>query len=367
MKNKNELPLSEEEKQLLDAILSIELHPYANKKEEDEKIKQGEKLLPTLMNICKRGQLIYLQTLNEQDTFVDWTNTFKTLLKKGFIQVDGSTHVLTNFGRDHAVHVRRERIGKSFSDTLIRSDLSEAHSSFCSQVFGKDLSQANMMDMVQLKKLLKVLNLTPENKVLDLACGIGKITEYISDVTGAYVLGIDIAVEAIKNAQERTLDKKNRLEFREGDMNALDLPPASFDTIVSIASLHYADNLEKTIDQMKKILISNGQMGIFTFQYCSTTDSPTVLLPENTHIAQALNKHQLSFQTWDFTKREIEIRRKQLQIANELKEEYKTENNLDLCEDRIEECEIDLPLLEADKKRRYLYHVRNLKSSINRR
>ena len=41
-------------------------------------------------------------------------------------------------------------------------------------------------------------------------------------------------------------------------------------------------------------------------------------------------------------------------------EEFRKEGNLDLCEDRIEECEVDLPRLEAGKKRRYLYHVQLL-------
>jgi hypothetical protein len=75
-------------------------------------------------------------------------------------------------------------------------------------------------------------------------------------------------------------------------------------------------------------------------------------------LARALQKHSLDFQTWEFTEQEIKIRRKQLQVAKELLEAYREEGNLDLCEDRIEECEIDLPRLEAGMKRRYLYHVR---------
>jgi ubiquinone/menaquinone biosynthesis C-methylase UbiE len=109
------------------------------------------------------------------------------------------------------------------------------------------------MDMVQLEKLPEVLNLSAENNVLDLACGMGAIAEYISDTTEAHVIGVDIANEAIAHAQERTQKKRDRLEFRYGTMNNLGFPPASFDTIIAIASLHYTENLGETIRQKKFI------------------------------------------------------------------------------------------------------------------
>ena len=86
---------------------------------------------------------------------------------------------------------------------------SVAHAEFCQRVFGKNLCQADLMDMVQLEKLLEVLNLSAENKVLDLGCGIGAIAEYISDTTETHVFGVDIANETLAHAQERTPQKKS--------------------------------------------------------------------------------------------------------------------------------------------------------------
>ena len=346
------------EKQLLDAILSLEIAPYANPEETDVNISAGEKMLPSVENLRKRGRLIQVTTFGKQAKLLDWAAAFPRLVEAGFIQRDDSIYQLMAAGRIQAKHVRIERIGKRFSDYLVRSAQSKAHAAFCQRVFGKNLCQADMMDMAQLEKLLDVLDLSAENKVLDLACGIGAIAEYISDTTGAHVIGLDIAKEALTHAQERTLGKRDRLEFRYGDMNHLGLPPASFDTIIAIASLHYAENLDETMRQLKAALTPGGQMGLFTFQYASESDSPDVLLPDNTDLARSLQKHALDFQTWDFTEQEIEIRRRQLQVAVELIEAYRKEGNLDLCEDRIEECEIDLPRLEAGLKRRYLYHAR---------
>lgn len=344
-----ELKLSEKEKQLLDAIRSIELYP------DDEET--GKTLTSTPENLRSRGILIQKWAFGKQAKPPDWTNAFESLLMKGLIKHEDSAYVLTRLGRSYAIRARNERVGKRFSDILIRSERSKAYSTFCERVFGKNLCQANLMDMTQLEKLLEVLNLTSENRVLDMGCGIGKIAEYISDVTHAHVLGIDIATEAVKRAQARTWKKRNRLEFQENDLNNLTLPQGSVDTIVAIATLHYAENLERTIGQMKALLTPHGQMGLFSFQYCSASDHPDILLPNKTHLAQALKKHNLSFQTWDFTEMEKKIWHQQLQAARELMEEFRAEGNLDLCEDRIEECEEDLPRLEAGTKRRYLYHV----------
>jgi hypothetical protein len=96
----------------------------------------------------------------------------------------------------------------------------------------------------------------------------------------------------------------------------------------------------------KNLLTHDGQMGLFAFQFASECDSPDLLLPENTGLARALQKHSLDFQTWEFTGQEIKVWQRQLQVAK---------GNLDLCEDR---CESDLPRLETGRKRRYLYHVR---------
>ncbi len=358
----NNLLLSEAERQILDAILSLELAPIADKEEEDEITKKGDRLVPTQDNIRKRGRLIQKIYPGEEKWIEDWKTQLKFLFTKELIQKitfedDNPVYALSEIGRSHAKQRRQERIGRYFSDIHIRSDQSKAYSLFCNKVFGKDLNQANVMDMAQLDKLLEVLNLDSKNRVLDLACGIGRIAEYISDTTQAHVLGIDIAATAIKRAQERTKHKRNRLEFQVGDIDNLSLDVIDVDTVIGIATVHYIEDLDKIIGQLKEILLPNGQMGFFTFQYRAETDSSDILMPENSKLGQVLKKNSLKFQTWDFTNKEIKIRRKQIQIAQELMNDFQEEGNGDLCEDRIEECEIDLPRLETGNKRRYLYHI----------
>jgi ubiquinone/menaquinone biosynthesis C-methylase UbiE len=347
-----ESTLSEGERQLLDVILSIDLYP------DDEET--GKKLTSTPENLRNRGIVIAKSISGHEAKVPDWTDAYTSLVSKGFIQHEGSLYVLTPLGRPHALKARTERTARRFDSLFLRSERSAAYSAFCERALGRDLCQHNVVDMLQLEKLLEVLNLKPEDRVLDMGCGSGKIAEYISDRTHAHVLGIDLAVGALDRARARTQEKRNRLEFQVGNMNNLSLPPASMDTIIAVDTLHFAENVRKTIGQMKALLKPHGQMGLFSFQYCRDNDTEDILLPEKTLLALALTEHGLPFQTWDFTEREKEIHRLQLQVAADLVEEFRSEGNLDLYQDIIEESEEDLERLNAGVKRRYLYHVRLL-------
>ena len=350
--------LCDSEKQILDAVLSLELYPQATPEEAEGDLQAGEDMRPTLENLRRRGKLIQEDTFGERGNLLDWNVAFPSLVEARLLQIEAGLYTLTAAGRVQARLARTARFGAMFSDYFRRLSVSKAHAEFCQRVFGVNLCQADLMDMDQLGVLLDALDLSEKNRVLDLACGLGRVAEFISDTTGAHVTGVDIATDAIALAQERTRKKRHRLEFRYGDMNNLDLQPGCFDTIIAIAALHFAKDMAQTVQQLVNLLTPDGQMGLFTFQYGSDGDPPESLLPENTNLAQALKPFPIDYRTWDFTQKEIDVRRKQVQIATDLKEAYRLEGNLDLCEDRIEECEIDLPRLEGGTKRRYLFHVR---------
>lgn len=344
-----QIQLPVEESLFLDALLSLELYP--------EKDEINKEIPSTLDSIHKRGLELHKWKIKGSSDELNLEDISELLIKKELLQRIENVYSLTAFGKTNTITIRGKRIGDRFSSEFLRIATSTAYSIFCKRVFGKDLSQANMMDMVQLDKLLQILNLSSKNKVLDLGCGLGKISEYISDVTDACVLGIDVANDAINLANKRTQEKRQRLNYKIDDINNLTISSNSYDTIIAIATLHYSIDIDKTIKQLKEILVPLGQIGIFTFQYAFENDNPDILHPDNTKLAQVLKKNDLEFRTWDFTDNEIKISQNQLIIANELKKQFQEEGNIDLCNDRIQECEIDLPRLLNGQKRRFLYHI----------
>ncbi len=69
-----------------------------------------------------------------------------------------------------------------------------------------NLCQFNMTPMNQLNDLIKKMNLKRDSHILDLGCGIGIISEYISDKTESKVTGVDFAAPAIQRGNDRKPD-----------------------------------------------------------------------------------------------------------------------------------------------------------------
>lgn len=79
--------------------------------------------------------------------------------------------------------------------------------------------------------LLKMCNLGPESRVLDIGCGGGETACRIAREHGSRVVGIDISEVMIGRAKERAKAQKleDRVEFRVADVYQLPFEDASFD------------------------------------------------------------------------------------------------------------------------------------------
>ena len=116
---------------------------------------------------------------------------------------------------------------------------SAANAEYCARVYGRNLCQHGFADLPHLDHLIQISGIGADHRVLDLGCGNGMIAEYIADQTGAHVTGIDMIAQAIEDAEARTQDKRDLLEFLVMDMASLDFPPASFDVVISIDTLYF--------------------------------------------------------------------------------------------------------------------------------
>ena len=247
---------------------------------------------------------------------------------------------------------------KVLSKILIKSKNSKAHSKFCEQVYGKNLTQLNMANMEQINKLIEILKLSENSKVLDLGCASGTVTEYISDLTKAHVTGIDYVKNAINIAKERTVKKSYRLTFKYMNFNNLKFPDNFFDVIIAIDSIYFVDDFEKTIGNLKKILKSNGEMAIFFTQTIKINESSNILLPNNTKIAIALKKNKLNYEFYDFTELEKNHWKISKEVAENLKEDFIEEKNFDIYRIILNESKNQLKFVESNRISRYLYFIK---------
>lgn len=325
------------------------------------KFTEAEKQLLVVMGYFK-GQSPDKKTLREfgekniGEYLATWDKAYTSLAEKGLLQKKGSTFSLTESGE-----ICRKTVEKynplwlyEYNMYFVRAEKSEAHRIFCEKVYGKNLCQHGIADMYQLQTLLEVLALSGSDSVLDLGCGNGLITSWLSDVSGAFFTGVDLSEEAIKQA--RKIAKKDRLTFHIGNMNNLHFAENTFDAIISIDTLYFVDNLEEVLNQLIKIGTPHGHMGIFYTQWIEDEKETEMLCPENTELGVILQKYDLEYETLDFTKAEEEHWRKKVTVLEELKSEFVREGNTALYEYRYDEAEY-YEKWDPEKRSRHLYHI----------
>ena len=137
---------------------------------------------------------------------------------------------------------------------------------------------------------------------------------------------------------------------------AADFEKASFDAIISIDTLYFVEDLEKTVAEILSLLKPNGRLGIFYTQW-TKKDKLDILEPENTHFAQILNKEKIKYEYFEFTDNETKHWKKKIEVLEKLKPEFEKEGNLDLYDFRYEEASRVMNQKQKQDivSRRYLY------------
>ena len=237
---------------------------------------------------------------------------------------------------------------------------SAAHHTFCERAFGKDLCQHGFADMAQLDLVVEKTGLRTGQHLLDLGCGNGMISEYFSERTGAHVTGLDYIAEAIYRARRRAAAKPERLEFRVGDINQLDLPPAAYDLVLSIDTVYFSEDYGLTIRALKAALRPGGQMA---FLYSHGREPGTrpedfpkeTLRPDRTPLAQALTANGLSFRAEDLTRRDYELALRRTEALLTLKAQFEADGALFIYENRLAEAQGIAQAIADGLHARYFY------------
>jgi ubiquinone/menaquinone biosynthesis C-methylase UbiE len=323
-------------------------------------------VLASIVEALSNGLTASRKTLEERSNRYwvfkeDWTNVFTDLKSKNLISGDDEGYNLTDIGRPLAVDYHSERPNlywyyyQKFYDL---AESSKAHSRFCEIVFGEDRSQEGQTDMECFDDLLSKLKLQPDHHLLDLGCGAGGLSEYVFDNYGASVTGIDYSESAIRTARDRTSDKRAKLNFLQADLNALDLPSNAYDAAISIDSVYWVSDMEKTISTIIEILKPGGQLCILIEHRLKGESDTSYLDSKNTRVAKSLNNLKLRFDTIDYSDLFLKFWPRVKKTALSLHDEYVVEGTELICDNWIREADDDyLPSVEAGLIKRYLYQI----------
>lgn len=109
----------------------------------------------------------------------------------------------------------------------------------------------------QMKFIIRNLNLTKDDFIVDLGCGVGDYTKEIYKIS-RNVIGIDLSVIAAKN-------KNKNISFKEHDCGKVfEYPSNYFDKIISINLVEHLIDYDLFLRECKRILKEGGKIAITT-------------------------------------------------------------------------------------------------------
>jgi len=105
------------------------------------------------------------------------------------------------------------------------------------------------------------LELEPDERVLDVACGTGNLALPAARV-GALVTGVDIAPNLIAQAKANALDEELSISFDVGNGEQLPYESESFDTVVTMFGAMFAARPEKAAGELLRVTRPGGRIAM---------------------------------------------------------------------------------------------------------
>lgn len=152
-----------------------------------------------------------------------------------------------------------------------------------------DFSRTRSFAWDELKLLVQYI--TPDDKVLDLGCGNGRLLQIFEDQDIEYI-GIDNSEKLIKIAKEKYPQKN----FQVADALNLPFPDNCFDKIYSVAVLHHIPSIElrfQFLKEAKRTLRPGGLLVLTVWNLWQRKTAWKLLI--KTTILKLLRKSQLDF------------------------------------------------------------------------
>jgi SAM-dependent methyltransferase len=100
--------------------------------------------------------------------------------------------------------------------------------------------------------------------VVDLGCGFGWFARWARQAGAASVLGLDLSENMIARARAETEDPA--IAYRIADLDALELPEATFDLAYSSLAFHYVEDFERLSGAIRRALRAGGRL-VFSIEH----------------------------------------------------------------------------------------------------
>lgn len=275
------------------------------------------------------------------------------LQKKKRLVKNGVLLKLTPAGITAAETIQKTINRQHYDEAYSAIAASKAHGLYLERLCGKNWGQINLISSDSIDLLIEQLPVIQNHRILDLGCGLGVITEYIADRTGAHCTGYDYSKAAIRMALQRTERKRMKLDFKIIDLEHIPRKTPLFDVLISIDGLYSLSNLNKTVKDMRRISAPGGQWGIF---FGNNGKKKTKCAPGETKFGRILTSLEIEYSVIDFSAFIKDFWERSKAVATALQKEFAEENKSTVREGLIKQAEFNLK--NAQWASYYLYIVK---------
>jgi SAM-dependent methyltransferase len=119
---------------------------------------------------------------------------------------------------------------------------------------------ANMV-VTQSDNLVEALEILPDERVLDVACGSGNAA-IAAARRWADTVGSDFVPELLERGKERAAADRLEIEWIEADAQDLPFDDASFDVTISVFGAMFAPDQERTAAELLRVVRPGGRIGM---------------------------------------------------------------------------------------------------------
>ena len=118
-------------------------------------------------------------------------------------------------------------------------------------------------DRDRLERLVRELPLAPEDLVVEVGCGTGRMTLPLAAIIPARVMGVDSEARMLDVA--RTKDAGGRVDWRRGSAYRLPVGDAAAALVLMVMVVHLLRQRVRAFGEVRRILRPGGRLSVWTF------------------------------------------------------------------------------------------------------
>jgi SAM-dependent methyltransferase len=134
--------------------------------------------------------------------------------------------------------------------------------------FPEEFAHIGFLTLGEGTRMLDLLGVPADGVLVDVACGAGGPGLWAAKQTGASLIGIDPAANALIAARQRAqrVGLGDRARFERGTFEQTGLPEATADAIMSIEAFQYAPDKRAALAELARVLRPGGRLALVCFE-----------------------------------------------------------------------------------------------------